>query len=146
MRLSRAIAFAAKAHEGQVDKGGEEYILHPLRVMLETRWSKGTENQQIAAVLHDVVEDTDRTLTEVYAWFGLEVEILVDALTKRDGETYFEYIDRLVQTPGATLIKSWDVSDNLQPNRMMALEEKEREGMTKRYRKTQNILHDKGDM
>jgi len=51
--LQQLIAIAAKAHEGQVDKAGAPYILHPLRVMLRLR----TDEERIVAVLHDVVED-----------------------------------------------------------------------------------------
>ena len=56
--LESAIATAAKAHEGQTDKAGKPYILHPLRVMLNV---KGCIPEQCAAVLHDVIEDTDIT-------------------------------------------------------------------------------------
>ena len=56
--LERAIEIAAKAHTGQVDKAGQPYILHPLRVMLRVN----SADERIAAVLHDAVEDTDVTL------------------------------------------------------------------------------------
>lgn len=57
--LERAIEIAAATHAGQTDKGGAPYILHPLRVML--RVAPGA--QQIVAVLHDVVEDSDGKIT-----------------------------------------------------------------------------------
>ena len=57
--LERAIEIAAATHAGQTDKGGAPYILHPLRVML--RVARGA--QQIVAVLHDVVEDSDGKIT-----------------------------------------------------------------------------------
>ena len=53
--LHKAIYIAAKAHQGQVDKGGNPYILHPLRLM----FSRRNEDERICAVLHDVIEDTD---------------------------------------------------------------------------------------
>jgi (p)ppGpp synthase/HD superfamily hydrolase len=53
--LKRAIAIAAEAHEGMVDKAGAPYILHPLRVMMRME----TIQKMIAAVLHDVVEDSE---------------------------------------------------------------------------------------
>ena len=59
--LERAIALAAQAHEGQVDKAGAPYILHPLRMML----SVDTPEARVAAVLHDVVEDTPVSLEEL---------------------------------------------------------------------------------
>src|SRR5687767_7834956 len=70
-RLERAIAIAAEAHAGQVDKAGAAYILHPLRVMLRMR----TASERIAAVLHDVVEDTPWTL-EALAGEGFAPEVL----------------------------------------------------------------------
>jgi guanosine-3',5'-bis(diphosphate) 3'-pyrophosphohydrolase len=56
--LERAIAIAAEAHAGQLDKADQPYILHPLRVLLRV----SSESERIAAVLHDVVEDTPVTL------------------------------------------------------------------------------------
>jgi len=74
--LERAIAIAAAAHAGQVDKAGQPYILHPLRVMLRV----ATEHERIAAVLHDVVEDTDVTLHTLAAeGFAPEVIAAVEA-------------------------------------------------------------------
>lgn len=55
--LERAIEIARQAHVGQVDKGGADYIGHPLRVMEMGR----TEEEKIVGVLHDVVEDSDWT-------------------------------------------------------------------------------------
>lgn len=59
--LNKAIAIAAKAHDGQVDKGGHPYILHPLRVMMNCE----SEAEKICAVLHDVIEDTNITLEDL---------------------------------------------------------------------------------
>lgn len=82
--IERAIEIAARAHAGQVDKAGAPYILHPLRVMLAVK----TEEQQMAAVLHDVVEDTEVTFNELRAeGFAANVLEAVKALTKRDGES-----------------------------------------------------------
>ena len=61
MNLEKAIKIAVEAHTGQVDKGGNPYILHPLRVML----SLDTEEERIVGVLHDVVEDC---APEGYRW------------------------------------------------------------------------------
>ena len=61
MNLEQAIKIAVEAHTGQVDKGGNPYILHPLRVML----SLDTEQERIVGVLHDVVEDC---APEGYQW------------------------------------------------------------------------------
>jgi hypothetical protein len=61
--LEHAIALAACAHAGQVDKAGQPYILHPLRVMLRLSGA----DERIVAVLHDVVEDTPRTIERLRA-------------------------------------------------------------------------------
>ena len=65
MNLEKAIKIAVEAHTGQVDKGGNPYILHPLRVML----SLNTEEERIVGVLHDVVEDC-----EGWTWLRLQDE------------------------------------------------------------------------
>lgn len=59
--LERAIEIAVTAHKGQVDKANKPYILHPLRLMFKMQ----SENEMIAAVLHDVVEDTDWTIEKL---------------------------------------------------------------------------------
>ena len=65
MNLEKAIKIAVEAHTGQVDKGGNPYILHPLRVML----SLNTEEERIVGVLHDLVEDC-----EGWTWQRLQDE------------------------------------------------------------------------
>ena len=90
--LEEAIALAARAHEGQLDKGGETYILHPLRVMLRMQ----TEEERLAAILHDVVEDTAVTLADLKArGFDDRVIQAVDCLTRRDGESYEAFVQRI---------------------------------------------------
>lgn len=87
MLLDSAIAFAATAHAGQLRKGGlEPYIIHPLEVMqLLLRHSSApvSEDMMIAAVLHDVVEDTPVGLDTIERRFGAEVARLVDELTDK---------------------------------------------------------------
>lgn len=113
--LERAIAIAAEAHAGQVDKGGEPYILHPLRVML--RMTSSTE--RMAAVLHDVVEDTSVTLDFLRAeGFPLEVLSAVDALTKRRGESRIDAAHRAKQDPVARLVKLADNAENMDLSRI----------------------------
>src|SRR3712207_2770049 len=91
--LARAIAIAASAHADQIDKSGHPYILHPIRVM--QRVSEHGLAVQIVAVLHDVVEDTAVTLDELRQ-LGFTEEVLegVDAMTRRDAEDYYAYIER----------------------------------------------------
>jgi (p)ppGpp synthase/HD superfamily hydrolase len=111
--LERAIEVAFGAHAGQVDKNGEAYILHPLRVMLAVRERGGTIEQQAAAVLHDVIEDCDLPPDCLTGRFPAAVCDLVDAVTKVEGEDYDSFLRRVVRTPDATLIKKADIDDNL---------------------------------
>ena len=86
--LERAIALAAVAHAGQIDKAGNPYILHPLRVMLNVRVDAARmDAARIAAVLHDVVEDTPVTPAQLRELgFSDTVITAVAALTKHPGE------------------------------------------------------------
>ncbi len=107
--LERAIAIAAEAHAGQTDKGGQPYILHPLRVMLRV----DGKSEQIAAVLHDVVEDSPFTLAQLAAeGFHPEVLTALDALTKRPGESRIEAARRAAVNPIARVVKLADNAEN----------------------------------
>ena len=110
--LEGAIELAVVSHAGQVDKNGEAYILHPLRVMLAVREKGGTVEQQAAAVLHDVIEDCDVPDDFLAARFPDPVCDIVDALTHQEGEDYEAFIRRAIKTPGAMLVKEADIADN----------------------------------
>jgi (p)ppGpp synthase/HD superfamily hydrolase len=120
--LEDAIALAAEAHRGQVDKSGQPYILHPLRVMLRCR----TDPQRIAAVLHDVVEDTGRTFDDLRG-LGYPAEILaaLDCLTKREGEPYEAFVERAAADPIARVVKLADIEDNLDLRRLPGVSDKD---------------------
>lgn len=107
--LNRAITIAVEAHAGQFDQGGEPYVFHPLRVMLQMK----TEQAQIVAVLHDVIEDSDWTFEMLAAQgFSEEVIAAVDAMTKRTGESRLEAAARAVKNPLARIVKIADNADN----------------------------------
>ena len=72
MNLEKAIQIAVDAHTGQIDKGNNPYILHPLRVML----SLENEEEQIVGILHDVVEDCDGWTYEKLRSEGFSENIL----------------------------------------------------------------------
>jgi len=113
--LERAIAIATEAHAGQVDKAGQPYILHPIRVML--RMNSSTE--MMAAVLHDVVEDSSVTLEFLRAeGFPPEVLSAVDALTKRRGESRIDAAHRAKQDPIARGVKLADNAENMDLSRI----------------------------
>lgn len=111
--LSRAITIAVQAHDGQVDKAGQPYVLHPLRVMLAME----TEDERIVAVLHDVLEDRRINLGELILSGNcpLGASGIADlyALSRGPGETHSAYIDRVARSPVATRVKIADLRDNL---------------------------------
>lgn len=113
--LERAIEIAASAHRGQTDKAGHPYILHPLRVMLACK----NRPEQIVAVLHDVVEDTDWTAQDLRAE-GADDQILaaLDSVTRRGDETYTAFIDRADKDPIGRVVKIADLIDNLDLSRI----------------------------
>jgi len=110
-----AIALAACAHRGQSYPSPERepYIFHPLRVML----SLGDPADQIVAVLHDAVEDTDVELRDlVEAGYSREIVAAVDSLTHRAEESYEEYIERVAANRIACRVKLADLRENLANN------------------------------
>ena len=138
MTLERAIAIAAEAHAGQKDRAGAPYILHPIRLMIQM----DSENAMMAAVLHDVVENSTWTLDDLRKeGFSNEVLNAVDSLTHRDkeGEDYWDYIQRAKSDPIAIKVKLADLEDNLNPDRLNEITEKD-EKRFDRYRKAQEML------
>ena len=80
--VEKAYAVAKKAHEGQLRKSGEPYIIHPLCVGLILTELKLDKESISAGLLHDVIEDTNMSLEELTGIFGEEVAFLVDGVTK----------------------------------------------------------------
>jgi (p)ppGpp synthase/HD superfamily hydrolase len=111
--LDEAIILAIDAHRGQTDKGGQPYILHPLRVMLASK-----PDDRIAAVLHDAVEDGGIELGLISHRFGSEVANAVNALTRRDGESYSAFIERCALDPMGARVKHADLLDNMNLERL----------------------------
>jgi guanosine-3',5'-bis(diphosphate) 3'-pyrophosphohydrolase len=81
-RLRKAYAFAAAAHDGQMRNSGEPYITHPLAAATILTTLKVDEDTLVACLLHDVPEDTSRTLDDIQTAFGEQVAKLVDGMTK----------------------------------------------------------------
>ncbi len=113
--IEGAIEFALHAHAGQVDKGGAPYITHPLRVMAAVA---GDDHVKIAAVLHDVVEDTESTVGDIEEKFGLRVAELVLLLTRVKGESDDDYYAGILSDPEAVAIKLADLADNMDVTRL----------------------------
>ena len=134
--LEQAIALAAKQHEGEVDKANSPYILHPLRVMLNVP----TIEHKIVAVLHDILEDTETTIEDLYQ-FGFQ-EHLIDAivaLTKKQGETRLEAAQRARQNPIARVVKLADINDNMDLSRIQSPTVKDFERL-KEYQQVRDLL------
>lgn len=132
----RAVAIAANAHLGQLDKAGAPYVYHPLRLMLRAR----SPEERMAAVLHDVVEDSEWTL-ESLAREGFSPKVLaaIDRLTRRPGESYDAFIDRVAHDPLATRVKLLDLEDNSDLGRLPEPTDEDRERVAK-YRAAQEKL------
>lgn len=134
--LEQAISLAAKQHEGQVDKANAPYILHPLRVMLNVP----TIEHKIVAVLHDILEDTETTIEDLYQ-FGFQEHIIdaIVALTKKQGETRLEAAQRARQNPIARVVKLADINDNMDLSRIQSPTVKDFERL-KEYKQVRDLL------
>lgn len=117
-----AYNIASKAHKGQKDKGGEDYFKHPLTVSNKL----SGEKDKIVALLHDVIEDTDVTVNDLKeAGFSDEVVLAVSAITKKAGEDYEEYLNRVKQNPVALRVKIEDMEHNSDISRIKNPTEKD---------------------
>lgn len=126
--LERAIEIAARRHAGQVDKGGAPYILYPLRVML--RVAPGA--QQIVAVLHDVVEDSEVTFEDLEReGFSAEVINGLRAVTKVEGESYEDFVARAALDPVGKAVKLADLMENSDLSRIAEPSQKDLERIEK---------------
>jgi len=121
--LERAIQIATEAHAGQVDKAGAPYIQHPMRVAFACPLGEA----RIVGVLHDVVEDTDWTLDGLRAeGFSETVLAGVDAVTRREGEAYMDFVDRAAKDPLGRVVKRADLLDNMDTARLGEITERDR--------------------
>lgn len=116
--LEVAVELACRAHRGQryPSPDGEPYILHLLRVMLAVDGFR----VQAAAVLHDVLEDTELTVEDLVA-AGLAIDVVnaVIALTRRPGQSYERYVEQVACDAIAREVKLADLADNLANNRRL---------------------------
>ncbi len=108
-RIRDALHFAKKAHEGQKRKSGEPYVVHPILVAAITGVISGDEAMVVTALLHDVVEDTSRSIEEIRDRFGEDVARLVEGLTKiveiRESELAPAHSDEKLVTSALTFRK-----------------------------------------
>ena len=121
--LERAIEIATDAHRGQLDKAGNDYIGHPLRVMAMGQ----TMEEKIVGVLHDVVEDSAWTFEQLAAeGFSPRIIEALRCVTKlSENESYDKFIERIKHNPLALAVKLNDLTDNMDIRRLPYLSDKD---------------------
>ncbi len=128
--LSKMLVIATNAHAGQFDKGGNAYILHPLKVMHYLK--SDDEELQCIAVGHDLFEDTSVTVTELRE-LGISERVIdgMYALTKMPGQSYDEYKQIVFRSKDAMLVKRADLRHNTDIRRLKGVSEKDIARMAK---------------
>ncbi len=109
-----ALQIAKKAHAGQVDKAGKDYILYPMTVAS----CMDTDTEKAIAYLHDVLEDTDASVDELRNMFSTEIVDAVITLTRNKDDSYFEYIQKVSKSKLAKKVKAADLLHNLDITRI----------------------------
>ena len=118
----KAYKIAKKAHLGQVDKAGEDYIKHPEKVASFVK----TDEEKAVAYLHDVIEDTELTLEDLNKYdFSKEVLEAVDIITKKRGEDYQSYLNSVKKNKLARAVKLADLRHNSDLTRLAKVTEKD---------------------
>jgi (p)ppGpp synthase/HD superfamily hydrolase len=122
--LGKVLVLATNAHAGQFDRGGNPYILHPLKVMHYLK--SDDEELQCIALLHDVVEDTNTTWEDLVA-IGCTTRIIsaVKALTKMPGENYDTYKEYVFGNEDAMRVKMSDLRHNSDIRRLKGITQKD---------------------
>lgn len=142
----KALWIADKAHKGQKDKAGQDYIFHPMRVADSLANSKAhfTPSERvehcIVGMLHDVVEDTDITIDYLREQgFPENILFAIDCLTRRKGENYQDFILRCCKSELAMRVKIADLDDNLDIKRLKHITERDIERIN-RYLEARRYL------
>lgn len=126
--IADALKLSYALHHSQVDKAGMPYIFHPYNVAIRVRETFSQYNvlrtcadEQtciIAALLHDVVEDTPYTINEVQTRFGNDVSHIVKLLTKTKDIEINEYYQKILLCNEALIVKLGDLKENMRQNRI----------------------------
>lgn len=138
---SDAFSFLLRAHANQLDKCGQPYALHPYRVAKSVLRAGGGLWTIIAALLHDVVEDSGIWLAEIRYNFGDKVADAVDALTHRKGESNNDYYRRILQNEIALRVKFHDIADNMDERRLSMLPAEMATRLLSKYEHALDFLH-----
>ncbi len=136
----RAAAIAALAHRGQTDKIGRAYLEHPVRVA--DRFSlTGQPIEHCAALLHDVVEDSEFTLEDLgHAGIRAEIIEIVALLTRDKAVDDAIYYSRIRKHPRALAVKLADIDDNSAAWRVEQLERALQERLALKYQRARKAL------
>lgn len=116
-----AMKLCFRAHRDQVDKSGIPYVFHPIHLAEQMP----DEDTTIAALLHDVVEDTPMTLADL-AGYGFSEAVLhaIELLTHPEGVPYLDYVARIREDPIARTVKLADLAHNSDLTRLDTVDEK----------------------
>ena len=128
--LGKMLAFAANAHLGQFDKGGNPYFLHPLAVMKIV--ASTDEEINCIALGHDLLEDTDTTIQDLIG-IGMTTRVIqgIMALTKMPGQTYEGYKEAVKANKDAVIVKMADLRHNSDFTRLKGVSDKDTARMVK---------------
>ena len=133
----KAYEIAKRAHLGQIDKAGEDYIKHPEKVASFVN----SDEEKAVAYLHDVIEDTELTLEDLREYgFSEEVLKAVDVITKKKGQAYQTYLNSVKENKLARVVKLADLRHNSDLTRLINITEKDIERKEK-YQKAIDFLN-----
>lgn len=121
-KINQAREFAKERHKGQwyEDKDYFDWHIEGVLELVKNNLPKSLfevldyyEDLVVITLLHDILEDTDTTEGEIADLFGVDISSSVKILTRKESETYFDYIDRVSESKLCSLIKYYDVFYNL---------------------------------
>lgn len=131
----KALFIMLNAHKGQKDKGGHPYFLHPLRVSMATK----NKRSKIVALLHDVLEDSNKYEIKDFNFLDEEQKEALLLLTHNDSDEYFEYVKRIKQNKISREVKLMDLKDNMNLKRLKDIS-KDDEKRLEKYQIARDIL------
>jgi (p)ppGpp synthase/HD superfamily hydrolase len=140
--MQKSLLIVTRVFGDKVDKGGFPYIIHLLKV-----YSTVSEyNEQVCALLHDIIEDTDVTYDDLKeVGYPDEIIDILRILTKVKGEDYKDYIDRIIKSDNyhAMNIKLADLRHNMDSGRIKNPTPNDVERITKRYEPAYERIYNK---
>ena len=133
----KALQIAMRAHEGQKDKAGQDYVMHPIRVAERC----DDPRAKVVALLHDTIEDSDITADYLREeGFTEEIVEAVLAVTRREGENYDDYVSRAAQNELGKMVKRADLEDNMDIRRLPELTDRDVERLRKYLRAWRGLI------